>query len=45
MQQVAIHHPADRAVLASYGKAQAAAGRLDHALSMIQCAHTPDQPD
>ncbi len=45
MQQVAIHHPDDRTVLASYGKAQAAAGQLDHALSTIRRAQTPDQPD
>ncbi len=45
MQQVAIHHPTDRAVLASYGKAQAAAGQLKHALDTVRRAQTPDQPD
>lgn len=45
MQQVAIHHPADRAVLAAYGKAQAAAGDLNKALTTIQRAQTPDHPD
>ena len=32
-------------VLASYGKAQAAAGQLDRALDTIRRAQTPDQPD
>ncbi|WP_246660424.1 tetratricopeptide repeat protein [Nitratireductor sp. XY-223] len=45
MQQVAIHHPADRDVLASYGKAQASAGQLEAALDTIKRAQTPDQPD
>jgi Flp pilus assembly protein TadD len=45
MQQVAINHPADRDVLASYGKAQAAAGQLEQALETVQRAQTPDQPD
>ncbi len=45
MQQVAIHHPTDRDVLASYVKAQASAGQLDQALSTIRRAQTPDQPD
>ncbi|MBW8638082.1 tetratricopeptide repeat protein [Hoeflea sp. WL0058] len=45
MQQVAIAHPSDRDVLASYGKAQAAAGQLEAALSTIKRAQTPDRPD
>ena len=45
MQQVAIAHPADREVLASYGKAQAAAGQLEQALATINRAQTPDHPD
>jgi Flp pilus assembly protein TadD len=45
MQQVAIHHPTDRDVLASYGKAQAAAGQLEAALATVRRAQTPDQPD
>lgn len=45
MQQVAIHSPNDRAVLAAYGKAQAAAGQLEQALSTINRAQTPDRPD
>lgn len=45
MQQVAIAHPTDRAVLASYGKAQAAAGQLEQALGTISRAQTPDRPD
>ncbi|OHV79035.1 tetratricopeptide repeat protein [Rhizobium sp. LCM 4573] len=45
MQQVAIAHPADRDVLAAYGKAQAAAGQLEQALATITRAQTPDRPD
>lgn len=45
MQQVAIAHPADREVLAAYGKAQAAAGQLEQALATISRAQTPDHPD
>ncbi len=45
MQQVAIAHPADRDVLAAYGKAQAAAGQMEQALSTISRAQTPDRPD
>jgi len=45
MQQVAIAYPADREVLASYGKAQAAAGQLEQALNTINRAQTPDRPD
>jgi Flp pilus assembly protein TadD len=45
MQQVAIAHPTDRAVLAAYGKAQAGAGQLEQALSTIGRAQTPDHPD
>ncbi|MFB2552599.1 tetratricopeptide repeat protein [Ensifer soli] len=45
MQQVAINSPNDREVLAAYGKAQAAAGQLEQALSTIARAQTPDRPD
>jgi Flp pilus assembly protein TadD len=45
MQQVAIAHPADREVLAAFGKAQAAAGQLEQALGTIGRAQTPDRPD
>lgn len=45
MQQVAIAHPTDRDVLAAFGKAQAAAGQLEQALSTIGRAQTPDRPD
>ena len=45
MQQVAIAHPADRDVLAAFGKAQAAAGQLEQALGTIGRAQTPDRPD
>lgn len=45
MQRVAIANPTDRDVLAAYGKAQAAAGQLEQALSTIGRAQTPDRPD
>lgn len=45
MQQVAINHPTDREVLGAYGKAQAAAGQLEQALSTVGRAQTPDRPD
>lgn len=45
MQQVAINFPADREVLAAYGKSQAAAGQLEQALTTITRAQTPDRPD
>lgn len=45
MQQVAIAHPADRDVLAAFGKTQAAAGQLEQALATIGRAQTPDRPD
>ena len=45
MQQVAIHHPEDRQVLAAYGKAQAGAGQLETALQTVRRAQTPDTPD
>ncbi|MDH6265323.1 Flp pilus assembly protein TadD [Rhizobium sp. SG_E_25_P2] len=45
MQQVAIRNPTDRIVLAAYGKAQAAAGQFEQALSTINRAQTPDRPD
>lgn len=45
MQQVAIAYPADREVLAAYGKSQAAAGQLEQALGTINRAQTPDRPD
>src|SRR5690606_284990 len=45
MQQVVIAHPSDREVLAAYGKAQAAAGKLEQALDTIRRAQTPDRPD
>lgn len=45
MQQIAIANPADRNVLAAYGKAQAGAGQLEQALSTIGRAQTPDRPD
>ncbi|MGO4134890.1 tetratricopeptide repeat protein [Rhizobium leguminosarum] len=45
MQQVAIANPADRNVLAAYGKAQAAAGQFQQALDTIGRAQMPDRPD
>lgn len=45
MQQVAIANPADRNVLAAYGKAQAAVGQFQQALDTIGRAQTPDRPD
>ena len=45
MQQVAIQYPADREVLAAYGKSQAAAGQLEPALATVGRAQTPDRPD
>jgi Flp pilus assembly protein TadD len=45
MQQVAIHNPTDRTVLAAYGKALAGAGQFEKALDAIQRAQTPDRPD
>lgn len=45
MQQVAIHNPTNRDVLAAYGKALAGAGHLQKALDAITRAQTPDRPD
>lgn len=45
MEQVAIHNPTDRNVLAAYGKALAGAGQFDKALDAIQRSQTPDRPD
>jgi Flp pilus assembly protein TadD len=45
MQQVVIRHPNDMDVLAAYGKAQAAAGKLEAALETISRAERPDMPD
>lgn len=45
MRQVVINYPTDRDVLAAYGKALAAAGQFDQALSAINRAQTPDRPD
>ncbi|MBW3097778.1 tetratricopeptide repeat protein [Pseudohoeflea coraliihabitans] len=45
MQQVAIHNPEERTVLAAYGKALAGAGQLQKALETIRRAQTPDRPN
>ncbi|WP_430910116.1 hypothetical protein [Methylobacterium sp. sgz302541] len=45
LQQAALRHPKDIAVLAAYGKALAEAGRFQEAADVLQNAHTPAQPD
>lgn len=45
MQQIAIHNPENRDVLAAYGKALAGMGDFEKALDAIQRAQTPDRPD
>jgi len=45
LQKAAIYHPSDREVLAAYGKALASIGDFTGALSLVQRAQTPDQPD
>jgi len=45
LEQVAVRHPENRAVLGAYGRALADVGRLDQALDVLSRAHTPDQPD
>lgn len=45
MQQVAIHNPNNRTVLAAYGKALAGAAQFEKALGAIRRAQTPDRPD
>lgn len=45
LQKTVIYHPDDRDVLASYGKALAASGKLDLAIDTIRRAQTPDNPD
>jgi Flp pilus assembly protein TadD len=45
LQKAAIYHPSDREVLAAYGKALASVGDFAGALSLVQRAQTPDQPD
>ena len=44
LQKAAIYFPDDRAVLAEYGKALAAAGSYSQALDAIRRAETPDNP-
>jgi len=45
LQNVAIKHPNDRAVLAAYGKALADAGRLQEAQNVLANADSPDDPN
>jgi Flp pilus assembly protein TadD len=45
LEQVAVRHPENKAVLGAYGRALADVGRLDQALDVLSRAHTPDQPD
>lgn len=45
LQQAALRHPKDVAVLAAYGKTLAEAGRFQEAADVLQNAHTPAQPD
>ncbi|HWM83847.1 MAG TPA: tetratricopeptide repeat protein [Pseudolabrys sp.] len=45
LEQVAVRHPENKAVLGAYGRALADVGRLDQALDVLSRAHTPDQPN
>lgn len=45
LQKAAIRYPEDREVLAAFGKSLAANGDLNRALTTVQRAQTPDQPD
>jgi Flp pilus assembly protein TadD len=45
LAKTAGNFPKDRDVLAAYGRALAAAGRLPEALEAVQRAETPDKPD
>lgn len=45
LEQAALHHPDDRAVLGAYGRALADIGKFNQALEVLSRAHTPDRPD
>ncbi|MBX3552318.1 MAG: tetratricopeptide repeat protein [Pseudolabrys sp.] len=45
LEQVALRHPQNKALLGAYGRALADAGRFEQALDVLSRAHTPDQPD
>lgn len=45
LQKMVIYYPADREVLAAYGKALAAKGDFTRALDALDRAQTPDNPD
>jgi Flp pilus assembly protein TadD len=45
LEQVALRHPQNKALLGAYGRALADVGRFDQALDVLSRAHTPDQPD
>lgn len=45
LQQTALRHPKDKALLAAYGKALADVGRFAEAAEVLDNAHTPADPD
>lgn len=45
LEQAAIYHPKNTAVLGAYGRALADVGSFQQALDVLGRAHTPDQPD
>ncbi len=45
LEQAAIHHPENRALLGAYGRALADNGNYSQALQVLSRAHSPDQPD
>ena len=45
LEQAAIRHPRDMAVLGAYGRALADNGSYQQALDVLSRAHTPDKPD
>jgi Flp pilus assembly protein TadD len=45
LEQAAIKHPHDKALLGAYGRALADIGNYNQALEVFSRAHTPDMPD
>lgn len=45
LEQTAVHHPENKALLGAYGRALADIGQYSQALDVLSRAHTPDQPD
>src|SRR6185437_12600560 len=45
LEQAAIKHPYNKALLGDYGRALADAGDFSQALDVLSRAHTPDAPD